>query len=87
MTTKQMHHRWLRTKRHLRSISDNPTRHVRSTPPPWPPTTARPGGIFVAPTPSLPEPFPVWRAARLDLSDITWIPSAAAIPVQAGTTR
>jgi hypothetical protein len=48
---------------------------------------ARPGGIFVAPTPSLPEPFPVWRATRLDLSDITWIPSAAAIPVQAGTTR
>jgi hypothetical protein len=24
MTTKQLHHRWLRTKRHLRSISDNP---------------------------------------------------------------
>jgi hypothetical protein len=24
MTTKQMHNRWLRTKRHLRSISDNP---------------------------------------------------------------
>jgi hypothetical protein len=24
MTTKQLHNRWLRTKRHLRSISDNP---------------------------------------------------------------
>ena len=23
MTTTQLHHRWLRTKRHLRSISDN----------------------------------------------------------------
>ena len=39
MTTKQLHHRWLRTKRHLRSISDNP-RALRdaaraSTPPPW----------------------------------------------------
>ena len=24
MTTTQLHNRWLRTKRHLRSISDNP---------------------------------------------------------------
>ena len=24
MTTRQLHNRWLRTKRHLRSISDNP---------------------------------------------------------------
>jgi len=24
MTTKQLQHRWLRTKRHLRSISQNP---------------------------------------------------------------
>ena len=24
MTTKQLHNRWLRTKRHLRSMSDNP---------------------------------------------------------------
>jgi hypothetical protein len=24
MTTKQLHNRWLRTKRHLRSLSDNP---------------------------------------------------------------
>ena len=24
MTTKQLHNRWLRTKRHLRSISGNP---------------------------------------------------------------
>jgi hypothetical protein len=24
MTTKQLHNRWLRTKRHLRSISNNP---------------------------------------------------------------
>jgi hypothetical protein len=37
--------------------------------------------------PQPPEPSPVWRVARLDLSDITWIPSAGAIEAQASSTR
>jgi len=37
--------------------------------------------------PPLPEPHPVWRATRLNLSDITWIPSAGAIEAQAASMR
>jgi hypothetical protein len=45
--------------------------------------------------PPPPEPHPVWRATRLnlsddlsaDLADITWIPSAGAIEAQAASMR
>jgi hypothetical protein len=41
--------------------------------------------------PPPPEPHPVWRVTRLnlsdDLADITWIPSAGAIEAQAASMR
>jgi hypothetical protein len=71
-------------------------RRAPFTPQRWPVSTRRPGGVFVAPrTPPLPEPHPVWRATRLnlsddlsaDLADLTWIPSAGAIEAQAASMR
>jgi len=37
--------------------------------------------------PPPPEPHPVWRATRLDISDITWIPDASAIEARAASMR
>ena len=87
MTTKQLQNRWLRTKRHLRSVCTSPRalrdadralacgRSGRRADP------ARECLCRPAPPRCL-SLHPVWRPRRLSLSDITWIPSASALSAQ-----
>ncbi len=92
MTTKQLHNRWLRTKRHLRSVGTSrralrdADRALAEAARAAQETAQVTRSAFVSAHPSPHSAHLVWRLRRLNLSDITWTP-AAAMPAPGPTAR